>query len=408
MKYVPHGFCCHSVYYFKNPLPSKGVYMELKVDTSKTYAIALEGGGARGAYQVGAWKALSEAGIKYNAVSGSSVGALNGALMAMRDRDAAEKLWLDMRFSRVMDVDDRTMSDIFRGKILELDIRHIHSSFKKIVSDGGFNVAPLRSLITEMVDYDKLSNSGVDFYISTYSVSDRKGLDLNARNLDSDELCDMLLASAYFPAFKQEKLGGKRYTDGGAFNVFPLSPLIENGYNDIIAIRIYGLGIEKRVKIPKNTTVHTIAPKKSLGNMLDFDTEACRDNYNLGYFDAKRMLYGLYGEKYYIDRTMSESDAYHFISRITRRYFYESEGKISLRRLHEKFIPKIARDVGEKGDYYDLLIALMETVAEKYEIPKYEIMTDAEFIKKVWQISKTKRTLIGPAKYLSGGKWYEK
>ena len=40
--------------------------MELKVDTSKTYAIALEGGGARGAYQVGAWKALSEAGIKYN------------------------------------------------------------------------------------------------------------------------------------------------------------------------------------------------------------------------------------------------------------------------------------------------------------------------------------------------------
>ena len=66
--------------------------MELKLDTSKTYAIALEGGGARGAYQVGAWKALSEAGIKYNAVSGTSVGALNGALMAMRDLDGAEKL----------------------------------------------------------------------------------------------------------------------------------------------------------------------------------------------------------------------------------------------------------------------------------------------------------------------------
>ena len=38
--------------------------------------IALEGGGARGAYQVGAWRALEEAGIRYNAVSGTSVGAI--------------------------------------------------------------------------------------------------------------------------------------------------------------------------------------------------------------------------------------------------------------------------------------------------------------------------------------------
>ena len=59
--------------------------MELKLDTSKTYAIALEGGGAKGAYEIGVWKALDEAGVKYNAVSGTSVGALNGALMVMRD-----------------------------------------------------------------------------------------------------------------------------------------------------------------------------------------------------------------------------------------------------------------------------------------------------------------------------------
>ena len=37
--------------------------MQLKLDTSKTYAIALEGGGAKGAYEIGAWKALEEAGL---------------------------------------------------------------------------------------------------------------------------------------------------------------------------------------------------------------------------------------------------------------------------------------------------------------------------------------------------------
>ena len=80
--------------------------MELKLDTSKIYAIALEGGGARGAWQVGAWRALEEAGVRYNAVSGTSVGAINGALMAMRDLKQAEQIWKDIRFSQIINVDD--------------------------------------------------------------------------------------------------------------------------------------------------------------------------------------------------------------------------------------------------------------------------------------------------------------
>ena len=38
--------------------------MELKLDTNKEYGLVLEGGGAKGAYQIGAWKALKEAGVK--------------------------------------------------------------------------------------------------------------------------------------------------------------------------------------------------------------------------------------------------------------------------------------------------------------------------------------------------------
>ncbi|MFR0795218.1 MAG: patatin-like phospholipase family protein [Oscillospiraceae bacterium] len=59
--------------------------MELKLDRNKTYGLALEGGGAKGAYQIGAWKALREAGIHFSAVSGTSVGALNGAMIVMDD-----------------------------------------------------------------------------------------------------------------------------------------------------------------------------------------------------------------------------------------------------------------------------------------------------------------------------------
>ena len=51
-----------------------------KFDFSKEYGIVLEGGGAKGAYQIGVWKALLECGVK---IKGLLVfrGALNGALM---------------------------------------------------------------------------------------------------------------------------------------------------------------------------------------------------------------------------------------------------------------------------------------------------------------------------------------
>ena len=67
--------------------------MKLRIDNTKSYGIALEGGGAKGAYQIGVWRALREAGIRYHMVAGTSVGALNGALMAMRDYDSAVRLW---------------------------------------------------------------------------------------------------------------------------------------------------------------------------------------------------------------------------------------------------------------------------------------------------------------------------
>ncbi len=381
--------------------------MELKIDTSKTYAIALDGGGARGAYQVGAWKALSEVGIKYNAVSGTSVGALNGAMMAMQNISIAEHLWLDMRFSRVMDVDDKTMSDLFRGRLLNLDYKNLTQGLKRAFSEGGFDVTPLKSLIAESVDCEAIRSGGVDFYISTYSVTDKAGLDLSARELSDSELLDMLLASAYFPAFKHEPLGGKRYTDGGAFNVFPISPLLDNGYRDIIAIRVYGMGVEKRVKIPKDAEIFTVSPTKGLGSMMNFDADSCRDNFNLGYFDAKRTLYGLYGERFYIDRTMSEMDAYNVLDGIATDYFSKKEEDISLRRLNEKLIPKITREFSSKGDYYDLLIELMEAAAAKYEIGEFEILTDRELLSKICDISKKRRSIFGVTKFLSGGRWYE-
>ena len=60
-------------------------------------AIVLAGGGSRGAYQIGVWKALREMGIDYQLVTGTSVGALNGVLMVQQEYDKALAVWEDIR-----------------------------------------------------------------------------------------------------------------------------------------------------------------------------------------------------------------------------------------------------------------------------------------------------------------------
>lgn len=365
--------------------------MELKLDTSRVYAIALEGGGARGGYEIGAWKALEEAGVRYNAVSGSSVGALNGAMMAMRDLARAEELWKNIRFSQVMDVDDALMERVMKRELRDFDeFKIVLRRAREIIREGGFDVEPLKRLLAETVDEARVRASDVNFYIVTYSLTDRKELDLDAKQLPDGALCDMLLASAYFPAFKNEKLGGKRYTDGGVQDVVPVDSLISRGYRDIIVIRIFGVGVEKRVKIPDNVRITTIAPNANLGNVLNFSSEQSGKNMRLGYYDAKRALYGLYGRTYYIDRTFTEAQAYEILAGLVRR----AEEPASLRVLNEELLPALGRAVSEKGDYYDMLVAFLERTAEELEIDPFAVVTDAALLEEV----KARRRILAPKK----------
>ena len=352
--------------------------MELKLDTSKIYAIALEGGGARGAYQVGAWRALEEAGIRYNAVSGTSVGAINGALMAMRDLNQAEQIWKDIRFSQIINVDDTDMGRIMSGGFENLEqVKSAFLTIKSIIKDRGLDVEPLRNLLAERVDEEKIRSSGVDLYLTTVSITDKKELEIDAKDLEPGQLKDMIMASAYHPAFKQTPLGGKSYADGGFYDLVPISALISRGHKNLIVMRLNSLGIERRVKIPEDVTITTISPNESLGNMLNFSSEQSAANMVLGFYDAQKVLYGLYGREYYIDRTMTEEEAYALLVKHLR-----PDG-ITQRQFNEETLPKFAKRVDCEGDYYDLFIVMMERLAKTCSLTPFRIRTDREFYEEV-------------------------
>ena len=355
--------------------------MKLQLDASKTYAIALEGGGAKGAYQVGAWKALREAGIRFNAVAGTSVGALNGALMVMGDLGKAEEIWRNITFSQVMDVDDGEMKNLLAMNLRDIDWRSQWEFLKKILENRGLDVTPLRRWVEELVDEDAIRRADTELYIQTYSLTDHKELELRAKDLGKPgEIAEMLLASAYFPAFKNEALGGKRYTDGGLQDVIPLHVLVENGYRDIIAIRLFGVGFERSFRVPKYVEIHTVLPSRDLGGTLEFEAEQSCRNLTLGYYDTMRMLYGLAGTRYYIDRHWTEEEAYAQLVRYLQRYLRDYEQDVSLLELNEKILPRLRRSLDCRGDYYDLAVATMERAAEEAGLEPFHIYTEDELM----------------------------
>ena len=365
--------------------------MKLRLDTAKTYAIALEGGGAKGAYEVGVWKALAEAGVRFDAVAGTSVGALNGAMMVMGELEQAVRLWENIRFSQVFDVDDVQMKNLYDHKLSELDIKSLCKDVLAMIRDGGLDITPLRHLLSEWVDEEKIRNSPKKFFLVTYSLTDKKELDIDADELEEGRLQDMLLASAYVPLFQRKKLGGKEYVDGSVHNIVPISSLLERGYREIIMIRIFGVGVEKRIEIPADANIITIAPREKLGGVLQFDAEQSRRLLTLGYFDGLRVLYGLEGEKYYIDRQWDEVQAYFALRCLLQLYIKEET--VSLRELNERLLPKLAKHLQAKeGDYYTLLLCLLEKLADRLEISPFQIRTEAALFKEIAEKMKNKQT----------------
>lgn len=353
--------------------------MELKLDPNVSYALALEGGGAKGAYQIGAWKALREAGIRVDAVAGTSVGALNGAMIAMGDLEKAEELWANIRYSQVMDVDDAAMDKLIKGDFKGLDLRQTLEKLRELVLGRGLDVTPLQNIIRTVVDEDAVRASARELYIVTYSVSDQKELELRAKDLPKGELWDMLMASACLPVFRGEKLGGKRYADGGVRDVLPLHVLIENGYKNIIALRLYGVGVERPVRIPRGTRVYTVAPTADLGSTLEFDAEKSRVNMRRGYYDAMRLLYGLRGETMYIDSRWDEDESRRFLSNVAVRVGREDGW--TLRAVHERFLPALARRLDcEKGSYGEILAAALEREALRQKLSPWAIYTEEELL----------------------------
>ena len=259
----------------------------------KDYALALSGGGTRGAYEVGAYKALNEIGINIKAIAGTSIGALNGAMFLSANLEKAEDMYNKIDISNVLDVDDdiNTDKDIF-------DFRNIFKIIKDYTKKKGLDNKPLKELIEKEVDIEKIYKSDIDFGLVTYSIKSKKALEVFKEDIKKEEFIDFLLASACFPIYKAQKIQDEEYFDGFFHDNMPINMLIKRGYKNIIAIDLGSKNANKKL-IDKNVYVKLVKPSENLGGIFEFNKDRIKFNIKLGYLDTMKAFNKLRGHMYY-------------------------------------------------------------------------------------------------------------
>jgi len=180
-------------------------------------ALCLSGGGARGIYQFGMIKAFRDLGLDYDMLYGSSVGALNGALLHQNEMDKMEELWLSIRSNDIYRIWPWTFINAFTSK----------SSIASI--------KPLTRLIEKYVNYDKLLANLKDFIVNATDMTHWQTLSIKVRDLTREELPSYIKASVNVPVmFEPVKFRGMNLVDAGILNNFSIGQAIRDGADTMI------------------------------------------------------------------------------------------------------------------------------------------------------------------------------
>ena len=261
-------------------------------------ALVLAGGGSRGAYELGAWSALNEENQSFDlACCGTSIGAINAALVVQGDYDLAAQLWKTITVDQVME----------DGINLELSIESVIRQrdklapfLKRYLTTGGADITPLIQLLKRTIDEKKVRASALELGIVTVTFPQLKPVELTLGNIPEGKLVDFIIASAScFPAFPIHKIDGQGYIDGGYYDNLPIDLAVKMGAQELVAVDLSPNPTHsKYLNVPYVTS---IIPSWDLGSFLLFDQKVMSRNTTLGYNDTKKVLGRYDGFRYTFD-----------------------------------------------------------------------------------------------------------
>ncbi|MEI3526552.1 MAG: patatin-like phospholipase family protein [Bacilli bacterium] len=255
--------------------------------------LALAGGGSLGAYQVGILKYLKEKNWHFDVVTGTSVGAINGALVVTDDIEELEKLWLEISNDKIM----LNGMDLNKELLTELNPDHIFKFLKTFGTLKGVKITPFKELCKKYINPVKIQQSACEF--GTICVDFPKLVEekIDMKKIDEHLVLPFIHASsACYPVFPIEKINDKKYIDGFYKNNLPIDFCFALGADKVIAIDLGMFGTKPQnsylIDLPN---VIYLKPKINLGSFMDFRHEVIKKNIQRGYHDAQKYFKELLG-----------------------------------------------------------------------------------------------------------------
>lgn len=341
-------------------IDGEGYLLQLTYHTG----LVLGGGGARGAYQIGVWQALEELNISFEMISGTSVGALNGALILQKDLELARDMWQSITTDNILELPKNISEDKYS---LNQVLSEWHQLTTTAIQKSGVGTQPLLKLIKELLIPEKIMSTDLPFFVVATTVPSMEEKVMALKDMTKESLPQWLLASSsFYPAMEACLIEGTYYVDGGYKNNIPKDVLVAEGATELIVIDVSGPGLSKKYQVPENIVESNLRSSWSLGTFLLFDGNRSTWNIELGYVETMKLFNQFKGETYAFYKTNFKQDSLklsreflQFLSSVPEfeKWYQKKERPQKWQWLiNQKVVPEL------------ISITLMESLAKKMKI----------------------------------------
>ena len=299
-------------------------------------ALVLGGGGAKGSYEVGVFKALRKLHMKFDIVTGVSIGSINGAFYVANEYKKCLKMWQKITTSDLFDV-------AIGSKMSKEDIKLL----VKQMSTGGISFSNAYNFLKKNINEEKVRKSKIDYGLVTVSLTNKKPRFLTKEQIPYGKLVDYICASSIcYPFVHAQDINDESFIDGGFYDGIPINLAIDMGATEILAVDLSVLAINKKPK-DKNIKVDVIKMKDKTPLTLTFTKEYANKNIKYGYNDTMKHFNKLDGKFYTfrkndLDKSYNELNKY-FVEILKSTILNEPKNKIvnelfSIAKINKLFV----------------------------------------------------------------------
>ena len=362
-------------------------------------ALVLGGGGAKGSYEVGVWKALNKLNMKFDIVTGVSIGSINGAFYAANEYKKCLKMWRTITTNDLFDV-------AIGSKLSKEDLQ----SLVKQMSTGGISFANAEKFLKKNINEEKVRKSKINYGLVTVSLTNKKPRFLTKEQIPYGKLVDYICASSIcYPFVHTQDINDESFIDGGFYDGIPINLAIDMGATEIVAVDLSVLAINKKPK-DKNVKVDVIKMKDKTPLTLTFTKEYADKNIKYGYNDTMKHFNKLDGNIYTfkknnLDKSYNELNKY-FIEILKSTILNEPKNKIVNELFSIAKINKLFVKIKYNHDFKEEVEEALEHLGILFDIPTENIYSIKKYnrmlVKKVKELDYIKINKNLKDKFLIG------